>query len=1169
LNCPACSTANEPGAKFCAECGAALTARCASCGTAHKPGQRFCAECGSALEGAAQRSSSMTEAPGERRLVSVLFADLVGFTRLSEDRDPEDVRELLSSYFERCRELIDRYGGTVEKFIGDAVMAVWGTPAAREDDAERAVRAALDLVAAIGALGEEVGVAELRLRAGVVTGETAVNVAAQGEGMVMGDVVNTASRVQSLSEPGTVLVDEVTRRASEAALTFEDAGVREVKGRVRPVRVSRALRVVAYVGGGRRASGLEAPLVGRERELQSIVDSFHGVVGEGRASLVSVMGQAGIGKSRLTWELEKYVDGLKDVVLWHYGRSLSYGDGVAFWALVDMVRMRAGIAEEEDAASARAKLRATVERYLPDPSERELVEPRLATLLGLERRAASDQADLFSGWRLFFERMAGEAPVIMVFEDVHRADSGLLDFIEYLLDWSSDKPLLMLTLARPELAEKRAGWAAGRAGATSLWLEPLEAPQMEQLVGGILPGVQAELRERIVEGSEGVPLYASEMVRMLVDRGVLELRGERYEPTAPVEDLDIPATLQALIAARLDGLPARECRLLQDAAVLGTSFSAAGLAVVSALPEPEVHAVLQGLIAKQLLTLNTDPRSPERGHFAFLQGLVQRVAYGRLARRDRKERHLRAARFLHDTRGEEPDDIAEVLAMHYLDAAAADPEASDVQQITASARATLEAAGARAMSLAAGDRAADYFVRTADLATEALERADLLERAGEAAELAGRGDEARERFKAAMALLGEEGCERRAARVEMRIAEVDADDGCMPEAIAGLESAYATLSGGPADAQLAAVAERLARAYAVAGHEQKAAEHVEIALELAERLRLWETIAGALSTKHIVLSRQGRLQEALALLRHSLKLALDNGSGRAALIGYNNLAWVLASAGRQEEAVAELENGLALARRRGDRRGERFLLAMMPLPLFHLGRWDDALGAADQVTRGAWDTSLAALEAISGSVFVRLHRGELDGLEATIELLASGAEGGNVEASTLGARGQAAVLSAQGEHAAALGVAEQALAARADFGLDPSRQELLVEALTASFALGDLEKIGDLLTRIETLLERSDAPYLAAQAARFRARLIGQAEGAAAAEPHYRQAASAFREMASPFHLAVVSLERAEGLGETDEARTLRDEARASFERLGARPWVDRAAAIAASGRTG
>ena len=400
------------------------------------------------------------------------------------------------------------------------------------------------------------------------------------------------------------------------------------------------------------------------------------------------------------------------------------------------------------------------------------------------------------------------------------------------------------------------------AGPNALWLEPLAPNQMEELVAGLLPGVPEELKARIVERAEGVPLYASEMARMLVDRGLLERRGERYEPTEPVEDLDVPATLRALIAARLDSLPARERRLLQDAAVLGTSFPAAGLVMVSGLPEPEVHALLQGLLAKQFLSLNTDPRSPERGHYAFLQALVARVAYGRLARRDRKERHLRAARFLHDVHGEEPDEIAEVLATHYQEAAIAEPDAADVEQITATARATLEAAGARAMSLAAGERAAGYFVRAAHLATEPVERAGLLEQAGEAAEMAGGADEAREHFAGALALLRRRATSGASAGVLMRIAEVDAGDGCMPEAIERLEAAYAILLQGDSDADLAAAAERLARAYAVAGQEEKAEEHVEVALVLAERLRLLEIIAGALSTKHIVLARQGRLQEA-------------------------------------------------------------------------------------------------------------------------------------------------------------------------------------------------------------------------------------------------------------------------------------------------------------------
>ena len=349
--------------------------------------------------------------------------------------------------------MIERYGGTVEKFIGDAVMAVWGTPVAREDDAERSVRAGLALTQAVSDLGPE-----LKVRVGVLTGSAAVDLAAEGEGMVLGDTVNTASRLQSIAAPGTVLVDDVTRRASEAAIAYEDAGIHEVKGREYPVHAWSALRVVAGAGGARRSVGLEAPLVGRERELELILAASDATASDVRARLVTIVGEAGSGKSRLLWEFFKYLDGIEEVRWWHQGRCLSYGEGVAFWALAEMVRARAGILEEEEQASARQKLRAAVEQHVPDERERRLVEPRLAHLLGLEQRTAPDRADLFSGWRLFFERMAATEPVILAFEDLQWADSGLLDFIDYMLEWSAEFPIFMLALGRAELLSARPGW---------------------------------------------------------------------------------------------------------------------------------------------------------------------------------------------------------------------------------------------------------------------------------------------------------------------------------------------------------------------------------------------------------------------------------------------------------------------------------------------------------------------------------------------------------------------------------------------------------------------------------------------------------------------------------------------------------------------------------------
>src|SRR6266536_3509848 len=527
--CSNCGAENPSVGKFCLQCGHRLARACPACGTALPSDARFCGECGSTIApnqapsragdaGPVARAPGPAEPATERRLVSVLFADLVGFTTLSESRDSEEVRDLLSRYFDACRTVISRYGGTVEKCIGDAVMAVWGAPVANEDDPERAVRAAFDLVEAVSGLGAEVGAPDLRVRAGVLTGEATVNLAAHGEGMVAGDVVNTASRIQSVAEPGSVFVGEATRRASEAAIAYEDAGIHELKGKAEPVHLWRALRVTAGRGGLMKSEGLEPPFVGRDRELKLVKGLFHACIDEGRSTLVQVTGIASIGKSRLGWEFFKYMDGVRRVFLWHRGRCLAYGEGVTYWALAEMVRGRAGILEGEDRASATVKLHEAVERYVPDLDDRRFVEPRLARLLGLQERTAPDKTDLFAGWRLFFERLAEQLPVLMVFEDLQWADPSLLEFLDYLLEWSRGFPIFVMTLARP--GTDRTSLAARR-NATSIYLEPLSGQAMEQLLTGLVPGLPAELTRKILDRAEGVSLYAVETVRMLLDRGLL------------------------------------------------------------------------------------------------------------------------------------------------------------------------------------------------------------------------------------------------------------------------------------------------------------------------------------------------------------------------------------------------------------------------------------------------------------------------------------------------------------------------------------------------------------------------------------------------------------------------------------------------------------------------
>jgi len=1146
--CPACESENRDSARFCRECGVSLADRCADCGAPLEPGQRFCDGCGRAVA-TAEPAAPRRDPVAERRLVSVLFADLVGFTALSESRDAEEARELLSRYFEICRRLVERYGGTVEKFIGDAVMAVWGTPTANEDDAERAVRTALDLVAAVSGLADELGAEGLRLRAGVLTGEAAVTVGAVGEGMVAGDLVNTASRVQAEAEPGTVLVGDGTRRATEAAIAYEEVGFRQLKGKAEPQRLHRALRVIAARRGEGRSAGLEPPFVGREREFSLIKDLFHACAEERRAGIVSIVGVAGVGKSRLSWEFEKYVDGLAESVRWHRGRCLSYGDGVAYWALAEMVRMRARISEDDTPDVALAKLRESLAALSSSGEERAFLEPRLAHLLGLAVRSAPDKEDLFSAWRLFFERMAEQDPVVLVFEDLQWADSGLLDFVEYLLDWSRAFPIYVLTLARPELAERRSGWGAGQRAFTSLFLEPLADAQVDQLLTGLVPGLPPELREQIVERAEGVPLYAVETVRMLLDRGLLVRDGDEYRPRGPIETLDVPETLHALAAARLDALEARERRLLEDAAVLGRSFTRTGLAALGNTSEDELEPVLQSLLRKEILSIQSDPLSPEQNQISFVQDLLRRVAYETLSVHARKERHLAAAAHLER---EGDDELAALIATHVLDAYRAASGTADEARLRTQARIALTRAAERASSLASAATAADAFAHAAELADDPAEQAELLEHAGFAFLQDGALAQADAALARAAAIIEEAGLAGTALRVACRRAEVFRTMDRVADAVSLLAPAYDAAPKDEPDADMARAAAELARAAYFGGRQELAFEAVEVALDMAEALKLPEVLAEALTTKSILVWR--RPHESLALIREGLGVALENDLARSALRAQFNLSGMLMEHDRHPEAYSEVLDALTRARQRGSRDWEHALLGQLADVLVQRGDWDEALRLWDE---GETESGLGTIGMYS-VIHVLVERGEVaraaDTLAAREGLFTSSDL--QTRASALQAR--AAVLRGEGRFAESLPVAEESLGLWREIGEQHYAIETLAEAAASAFSLGDNALAQGFVEQAERwpLIERR--PLLDAHEARLRAKLLAARGNDATAE--FERAAALFRKLELPFWIAVTLLEDAE---DRTDAAPLLAEAEATFARLGARPWLERIASSA------
>ncbi len=658
----------------------------------------------------------------------MLFCDLVGFTPLSESRDPEAAREMLSRYFEVARTIIGRYGGVIEKFIGDAVMAVWGTPTATEGDAERAVRAGLDLVGAVAELGTQVGVPDLAARAGVVTGEVAVTLGAAGEGMVAGDAVNTAARVQAASEPGQVLADGATQRLAGAGVGFADAGEHVLKGKAEPARLWRATRVLAGVGGLKRLDGLEAPLIGRDAELRTVRELFHAAAERRVPRLVLVSGPAGVGKSRLGWEFDKYVDGLAELVWWHRGRCLSYGEGVAFWALAEIVRQRLSIAEEDPADVAAGKLAAGLDRFVPDPAERAYVGVRVARLLGVSFAGDGGgplaREELFAGWRLFFECLAVEGPVALLIEDAQYADAGLLDFLDSLLDWARDLPIFVLVFARPELGQARPGFGVGRNRVT-LTLDPLDPASMGALVEALVPGMPTGARAKITGQAQGIPLFAVETVRSLIDRDIVQPFEGVYRLVGDVGELAVPDSLHALLAARLDALDPPVRRLVADAAVLGTTFPAEALIAVSGQDEDAVRAALAELVRREVLTISAEPLSPERGSYGFAQNMLRQVAYDTLSRRDRKTRHLKVAAHLRAAFPGDGEEVTDVIARHYLDALNTILDDSDATDIRRQAIGALIRAAERAERTGAPAMAATSYAAAAGLTrSDAADAAD-------------------------------------------------------------------------------------------------------------------------------------------------------------------------------------------------------------------------------------------------------------------------------------------------------------------------------------------------------------------------------------------------------------------------------------------------------------
>src|SRR6478736_8137481 len=610
---------------------------CSSCGQENPDGFRLCGMCGASLTPAA------APAREERKVVTILFTDLVGSTARAEGLDPEDVRATLSPYYARLRAELERHGGTVEKFIGDAVMAVFGAPVSHEDDPERAVRAALAIRDTVGD--------DLEIRTAVNTGEALVAlgaIPAAGDAMVAGDVVNTAARLQSAAPVNGILVGEGTYRATRQAIDYREAPSVEAKGKAEPVKVWEALAARSRFGSDVEQK-LRTPLVGRERERSLLADSLERARREQSAQLVTLVGVPGIGKSRLVAELFQITDADEEIINWRQGRSLPYGERVSFWALGEIVKAHAGILESDDVATAEEKLAAMVELLGEDEREREWLDRHTRPLVGLEGAERTEREEAFAAWRRLLEAAAEQRPLVLVFEDLHWADDGLLDFVDHLADWATTVPILIVGTARPELLDRRPSWGGGKRNAFTLSIGALTNDETAQLLARLLDRavLDADVQQAVLQRAEGNPLYAEEYARMLAERDG--------------GDLPLPETVQGLIAARIDGLAPAEKALLQEASVVGKVFWPGALSGADATA---LHALERKEFTRR------DRRSSIAGQtqYAFLHALVRDVAYGQIPRAERADKHRRAAEWLTSLAGDRTDDLAEMLAYHYREA---------------------------------------------------------------------------------------------------------------------------------------------------------------------------------------------------------------------------------------------------------------------------------------------------------------------------------------------------------------------------------------------------------------------------------------------------------------------------------------------------------------------
>jgi class 3 adenylate cyclase/tetratricopeptide (TPR) repeat protein len=939
---------------------------CRVCGAENPAGNRFCGSCGAELDVEA------VDVREERKVITVVFADLVGFTERSERLDPEDVQKLLSPYLEQLRAELERFGGTVEKFIGDAVVALFGAPVAHEDDPERAVRAAIEIRDRIAG-GED----DLQVRVGVNTGEALVRLGARpaaGEGMATGDVVNTAARLQSAAPVNGILVGERTRRATENSIEYREHEAVSAKGKAEPIPVWEALAPIRRLGVDVQAQAA-TPLVGRVRELDLLTTALGRVRAEASGQLVTLIGVPGIGKSRLIHELSRAVEADPEFITWRQGRCLPYGDGVSYWALGEIVKAQVGVRDNDPADAVQEKLRAAVTELISDETERAWVEAQLGPLIGVsaEGGASSSHEESAAAWVRFLEGIGEQGPAVLVFEDLHWADEGLLDFIDELGDRLAGIPLLVACSARPELLQRRPTWGGGKPNAATISLPALNEQDTLRLVEALLDGATAdsEMREELLARAGGNPLYAEQYARLVAEGA--ELR-------------ELPESVQGIIAARLDSLPEAEKAVLLDASVIGKVFWLGAVAGLDGAEAETLPRTLRDLERKDFVQRARASSVVGEVEYAFRHVLLRDVAYGELPRPVRARKHLLAAEWL-ESLGR-PQDLGEMLAHHYSNALALARAAGQTDaELELRAGRALAAAGERALSLGAVAVAATLLNEALTLipaddpdhTAHLLLRGHALSTSGSQADALPVLTEAMEAFRAQGDVEGAAEAASLASRAHWFLG-----DGRRAEEL--LEEALALVADRPASmAKLSTIHQKVQKT-ALNGAYAEAMRFADEGLAVADEVgppaaRIAVRLRLAKATCTAMLGDSAALEMEV----EAIERARAGGFIDGVLIGLN---WHSASLFTLRAQVAEAasfrrEYG-ELAGRHGYRHFARIAAAELVGHDFAEGRWQDALAATDDwlasVEAGTIDYQDPAMFCLRA--FIRLGQGDVAGADA-------------------------------------------------------------------------------------------------------------------------------------------------------------------------------------------